>query len=184
MPSQSQARLLLKVTCPVFGQAQPELTPSKRQKTGTGNARGSFHYKDPIFISKGIPMITIRPSHYNGKYHLYIRNKNALMTMMSNRLEMLLENSGITRRVSTLMPGQHGWHLVDGILKLIFFNENVGILIQISPEVVSKNSIDNTSAMVQVMVRCHEATSHYLNQYWPWCMMELQSLNVKRVTVD
>ena len=27
------------VTCPVIGQAQPELTPSKRQKTGPGNGR-------------------------------------------------------------------------------------------------------------------------------------------------
>ena len=27
-----------KVTCPVIGWAQPELTPSKRQKTGPGDA--------------------------------------------------------------------------------------------------------------------------------------------------
>ena len=41
------------VTCPVIGQAQPELTPSKRQKTGPGDTRFqgiSSHDKDPVLL--------------------------------------------------------------------------------------------------------------------------------------
>ena len=32
-------------------------------------------------------------------------------------------------------------------------------------------TFDDKSTLVQGMVRCHQATSHYLNQYWPNFMM-------------
>ena len=41
--------------------------------------------------------------------------------------------------------------LVDNILKSIFLNENVSILIQISLKFVPKGPIDNKSSLVQVM---------------------------------
>ena len=41
--------------------------------------------------------------------------------------------------------------LADDILKRIFLNENVSILIQISLKFVPKGLIDNKSALVQVM---------------------------------
>ena len=41
--------------------------------------------------------------------------------------------------------------LADNILKCIFLNENVSILIQISVKFVPKGPIDNKSALVQVM---------------------------------
>ena len=41
--------------------------------------------------------------------------------------------------------------LADDIIKRIFLNENVGILIEVSLEFVPKGPIDNKSALVQVM---------------------------------
>ena len=41
--------------------------------------------------------------------------------------------------------------LADDISKSIFLNENIIILIQISPKCVHKGPIDNMSALVQVM---------------------------------
>ena len=41
--------------------------------------------------------------------------------------------------------------MADDILRCIFFNENVRISIKTSPKFVRKGSIDNKSALVQVM---------------------------------
>ena len=41
--------------------------------------------------------------------------------------------------------------MADAIFKTIFFNENIGILIEISLKFVPSISIDNKSALVQVM---------------------------------
>ena len=41
--------------------------------------------------------------------------------------------------------------LADDIIKRIFLNENVSILIEVSLEFVPKGPIDNKSALVQVM---------------------------------
>ena len=38
---------VIEVTCPVIGRAQPELTPSKRQKTGSGAAFIKSDQLDP-----------------------------------------------------------------------------------------------------------------------------------------
>ena len=50
-------------------------------------------------------------------------------------------------KVNTLRPR----HFADDILKSIFFNENVWILIQISLEFVPKGPINNVPALVQIM---------------------------------
>ena len=54
-------------------------------------------------------------------------------------------------RVNTLRPRQNGRHFADDILKCIFFNENVWILIEISLKFVPKGPIDNIPALVQTM---------------------------------
>ena len=46
---------------------------------------------------------------------------------------------------------QNGFHFADDILKCIFTNEKLCILIRISLNVVPKDLIDNKSALVQVM---------------------------------
>ena len=61
--------------------------------------------------------------------------------------------------------------LTDDIFKCIFFNEIDRIPSQISLKFVPKSPNDNKPALVQVMAWRRtitwQATSHYLNQWWP-----------------
>ena len=50
-------------------------------------------------------------------------------------------------------PGQKGHHFEDYIVKCIFANENVCILIQISLKFVPKATIDNNLALVHIMAQ-------------------------------
>ena len=53
--------------------------------------------------------------------------------------------------VNSSRHGQNGRHFADNIFKCIFLNEKFCTLIQISLKFVFKVSIDNKSALVQVM---------------------------------
>ena len=53
--------------------------------------------------------------------------------------------------INTLGPRQDGWHMADGILKWIFLNENVSILLKISLKLVPKVRINNIPALDQIM---------------------------------
>ena len=52
---------------------------------------------------------------------------------------------------NTLRPRQNGRHIPDAILKYIFLNENVWILIKISLKCVLKGPISIIPALVQIM---------------------------------
>ena len=70
--------------------------------------------------------------------------------------------------VNALIPRQNGHHFADGILRLIFGDENFWIL----------NKID-------YMAACSDP-SHYLNQCWPsllthmWCVTRPQCVNTAK----
>ena len=53
--------------------------------------------------------------------------------------------------INTLRPRQNGRHFADDIFKRIFLNENIWISIKISLKFVPKGSINNISALVQIM---------------------------------
>ena len=53
--------------------------------------------------------------------------------------------------VNTLRPRQNGRHFPDDILKMIFFNKNVWISIEISLKFVPEGQINNIPALVQIM---------------------------------
>ena len=57
----------------------------------------------------------------------------------------------IVHRFNTLRPRQNGRHFPDNIFKRVFFNENVWILIIISPRFVPIGLINNIPALVQIM---------------------------------
>ena len=61
----------------------------------------------------------------------------------------------------------------DGIFKCIVVNEKFYILLKISLKFIPKGPIDNNPALVQVMVCAEQATSHYLNQWWPSSLMHI-----------
>ena len=56
--------------------------------------------------------------------------------------------------IKTLRPRRNRCHFADDILKFIFFNENVLILIKMSLEFVPKAPINNIPALVQIMAWC------------------------------
>ena len=53
--------------------------------------------------------------------------------------------------LNTLRPRQNGRHFPDDIFKCVFLNENLYILIKISPKFVPKGPINNIPALVQMM---------------------------------
>ena len=67
------------------------------------------------------------------------------------------------------------------IFKCIFLNENVRISNTIWLKFITKGSIQNNTALVQIMAWCR--TGHYLNQWWLvyWYMYPSLSLNEFRV---
>ena len=56
--------------------------------------------------------------------------------------------------INSSPPGQNDRHFAEDIFKCIFFKEKFCILIQIWLKFVTKDPIDNTSALVQVMAWC------------------------------
>ena len=52
---------------------------------------------------------------------------------------------------NTLRPRQNGRHFADDVLKCIFLNENVWILLKISLKFVPRGEINNTPSLVQIM---------------------------------
>ena len=52
---------------------------------------------------------------------------------------------------NTLRPRQNGRRFADDTFKRIFLNENVRVLIKISPKYVPKSPINNNPALVQIM---------------------------------
>ena len=58
----------------------------------------------------------------------------------------------VTGQFNTLRPRQNGCHFPDDIFKYIFLNENAWILIEISLKFVPKGHINNSPALVQLMV--------------------------------
>ena len=56
--------------------------------------------------------------------------------------------------VDTLRPRQDGRYFADDVLKCIFLNENVWILLKMSLKFVPKDPINNIPALVQIMAWC------------------------------
>ena len=65
-----------------------------------------------------------------------------------------VEECDIAFQIDTLKPRHNGRHFADDILKCIFLNENVCILIKISLKFLSYGPINITVALVQIMVWC------------------------------
>ena len=57
--------------------------------------------------------------------------------------------------------------LEKNIFKLILVTDGCDISIEIALRWTSRDLSDDKSTLVQVMAWCRQATSHYLNQYWP-----------------
>ena len=69
--------------------------------------------------------------------------------------------------INSLAIGNFEWYFKNKIFKQIFVIDGWGISCQIALIWMSMDFTDDQSTLVQVMTRCHQATSHYLSQCWP-----------------
>ena len=60
----------------------------------------------------------------------------------------------LVKSLNTLRPRQNGRHFADDIFNSIFLNEHIWIPIKISLKFVSKGSINNIPALVEIMAWC------------------------------
>ena len=71
------------------------------------------------------------------------------------------------RSVNPLTPGRLEWKFIKVVFKLTLVIDGWGISNEIALGWMSLHLTLDESTLVQVMARCRQATSHYLNQCWP-----------------
>ena len=88
---------------------------------------------------------------------------------------------GITRVwwVNSLAPGRFEWNSRSVSFKVISVIDGWEIICEIALRWMSLDLSDDNSTLVQVMAWCHQATSHYLNQCWPYGITRPQWVNCK-----
>ena len=86
--------------------------------------------------------------------------------MPTNNVEVLYTHVPF----NTLAPWPYFLKIAEDIFKLMWWNENVSIWMNISINVVPYGVICNTWALVAVIIWQRHATSHYLNQSTPSSM--------------
>ena len=89
------------------------------------------------------------------QWYTHIRTPNMVMIVPADAL------------FNSLAPGKFEWHFRHVIFKQILMIDGWGISYEIALIWMSQNIIDDRSTLVQVMVWCGQATSHYLSQCWP-----------------
>ena len=80
---------------------------------------------------------------------------------------------GLHQPISTLRHEQNGWHFADNTFKSIFLDENLCILVQISPKFVPKCLIDSKSGFIQTMacISNRRQVITWTNHYQVRCML-------------
>ena len=73
--------------------------------------------------------------------------------------------------LNSLAPGRFEQNFRKVIFKLISVTDCWGISCEIALRRMPLDLTDDKSTLVQVMVWCHQATSHYLSQCWPRFML-------------
>ena len=154
------------VTCPVIGRAQLELTPSKRRPWSC------------------LYLISIKSNQLNRWI-----NDQVKITLLFIILPIWLWNSVTCGKVKpsdmsynfvTLVGGWGvgGWGLIPGsswssLMKVTWWRHHMetfsALLALCAGNSPVTGAIDG-SILVRVMAWCQQATSHYLNQFWPSSM--------------
>ena len=68
---------------------------------------------------------------------------------------------------NSLAPGKFEWHFRYLISQIISVIDGWGISCELAFRWMPLDLTDDKSTLVQVMAWCHQATSHYLSQWWP-----------------
>ena len=77
------------------------------------------------------------------------------------------QSNGMQVWLNSLTPGKFEWYFRYVIFKSILVIDCSGISCEIALIWMSLDFTDDQSTLVQVMAWCHQATSHYLSQWWP-----------------
>ena len=93
----------------------------------------------------------------------------------------LLTHICVTRPqgVNSLAPGWSGCNFQ--IFKLVIENSRLGTGCEIALRWMPQNPINGKSTLFQLMAWCHQATSHYLSQCWPICLLPFGITRPQRV---
>ena len=85
-----------------------------------------------------------------------------------------------------MMPRQNGCHFPDDILKHIFLNENVSILIKISLRFAPEGPINNIPALVDIMAWRRPGDKSLSEQWWLvyWRMYASLGINELNPIID
>ena len=70
-------------------------------------------------------------------------------------------------QLNSLASGKFEWNLRNVKLRLILLIDGWGISCELALRWMSLDLNEDKSTLVQVMVWCRQATSHYLSQCWP-----------------
>ena len=68
---------------------------------------------------------------------------------------------------NSLAPGKFEWNFRYLIFQIISVSDGWVISCELALRWMSPDLTDDKSTLVQVMAWCRQATSHYLNQFWP-----------------
>ena len=78
-----------------------------------------------------------------------------------------MESKSCMSAVNSLVPGKFEWHFMYLIFQIISVIDDWGISCELALRWMSLDFTDDKTTLVQVMAWCHQATSHYLSQWWP-----------------
>ena len=117
------------------------------------------HFYFPSKLKSILPMcVSINVNFYHSQSAMVMILSCVNFTMKISLIILLLPDFIVTFRLR-----QDGWHLADDILKCIFLNENVWILIEISLKFVPMGPIDNTRTLGHIMA-CHQTGDKPLSE--------------------
>ena len=112
-----------------------------------------IHWKIPSLYNIEI----LRALRFKSSYAVFETPPDDIDLLAQGQFWLAPSHSGImglSHYVNTLRPRQNGRHFPDDILKWIFLNENVWILIKISLKFVPRGPINSIPALVQIMDWC------------------------------
>ena len=73
--------------------------------------------------------------------------------------------------INSLTPAIFEWYFRYLNFQIISVIDGWGISFELAIRWMSLNLTDEKSTLVQVMAWCHQATSHYLSQWWPRALL-------------
>ena len=85
--------------------------------------------------------------------------------------------------INSLMPGVCGSYFTNIVFKFSIQKSSLGTCYKVALRWIPQNFPNKKSTLVQVMVLCHQAASHYLSQHWPRFMSPYGITSPQRVNL-